>query len=803
MHATPGSSANGKRARQEVGYNLSGNNKDIMPPPAHHRRSYPAPALKEEPPARFLAVNPAPRKGATPSLPSLSAGVSAPMKGPFAESFAAAAAAAASAHPAASASASFAAKKGGGACASGASAATVGGKADGISASGAERGGAHAVAQPSANFHAYKAEFQGTALRVYVPKDLGGRCIRECLRFQLGGDNGIGKALELGNSRSSFKGSRDKIKEGKNLMSVISLREALGFLDRTTKDRARAQHMKRFIHDVVVPKLERGELPPWGGGTQRAPDHPGLDEFIRKLILATEKLESCLQHKEVAGYLAELKRAVRAKGERDVRVVLVGGAGAGKSHLGNRTGTPNAASSRAAHHLRVYLRECFGCAVVDGKIRLVAPEVVKLPEAVVGGVVGKAEVEGAEGGVFGRMQMLAGSVAARLTEGQRLAVEALLLESPAIGLPAGYTLFDTPGTPSVSTSPALQQLLQRADVIVPCSARQPLSDRLIRALLWPGLFFRPRPPLFLIPLDYCTVGAGGSAGGGAGCGEGWDGGGVAGDACGGCGCGCGCGAGPGESSNGKAWGDMAPWPAGMAGMAGMNGSASSLDLPFSAAAVGAAAGGSAGPHADERRAYLRARFASVARCGALAPCVDVHQRAQLSAHLAHTLQVLPPGVLSFQEHPVLQSHVLQHDNQMLLWAATTLAFTLNGLLTRHGLLPNPHNNIHHSSNSNSGGSGSGKAHWEHVRYKSQQCFLSAFREEIIQQLDALRCEVQDYLETCAWASDGSERWWRRMVSFVVGALRQSFEGLGDVACALMLDEQEAAIAMLASSSSHP
>ena len=56
-------------------------------------------------------------------------------------------------------------------------------------------------------------------------------------------------------SRSSFKGNRDKIKEGKNLMSVIALGEALNFLDRTTKDRARAQSMKKYLQEDVIPKL--------------------------------------------------------------------------------------------------------------------------------------------------------------------------------------------------------------------------------------------------------------------------------------------------------------------------------------------------------------------------------------------------------------------------------------------------------------------------------------------------------------------------------------------------------------------
>ena len=56
-------------------------------------------------------------------------------------------------------------------------------------------------------------------------------------------------------SRSSFKGNRDKIKEGKNLMSVIALGEALNFLDRTTKDRARAQSMKQYLQEDVIPKL--------------------------------------------------------------------------------------------------------------------------------------------------------------------------------------------------------------------------------------------------------------------------------------------------------------------------------------------------------------------------------------------------------------------------------------------------------------------------------------------------------------------------------------------------------------------
>ena len=38
-------------------------------------------------------------------------------------------------------------------------------------------------------------------------------------------------------------------------MSVIALGEALNFLDRTTKDRARAQAMKKFLQEDVIPKL--------------------------------------------------------------------------------------------------------------------------------------------------------------------------------------------------------------------------------------------------------------------------------------------------------------------------------------------------------------------------------------------------------------------------------------------------------------------------------------------------------------------------------------------------------------------
>ena len=38
-------------------------------------------------------------------------------------------------------------------------------------------------------------------------------------------------------------------------MSVIALGEALNFLDRTTKDRTRAQAMKKFLQEDVIPKL--------------------------------------------------------------------------------------------------------------------------------------------------------------------------------------------------------------------------------------------------------------------------------------------------------------------------------------------------------------------------------------------------------------------------------------------------------------------------------------------------------------------------------------------------------------------
>ena len=82
---------------------------------------------------------------------------------------------------------------------------------------------------------------------------------------------------------------------------------------------------------------ESGQLVPWTTTQASRPAICGLQENVKRLMAAAEKLDMLLPFREASPLLQEVKNAMARQEEREIVLVLVGESGSGKSHLGNRS----------------------------------------------------------------------------------------------------------------------------------------------------------------------------------------------------------------------------------------------------------------------------------------------------------------------------------------------------------------------------------------------------------------------------------------------------------------------------------